>query len=235
MKSSLNARSMWLALLIIVWWCLPTPGRRCGLVVQRANSFTGGRAFDPEPRHPLFHSRDRVLRPSSGIWLADSVRFSTWLHWFRKIGHLVKNGCGTARTRSTKKKSTYTIARIRCPTVLKQKQGNYKKKSRRTELQSDQLSAWIRKVPFLYIHFYWGSVVLLTEYVIGKMHWVYMGIRIHMIETLHELPACCRIAADDLRCPRTRSGIPARYLVHTRWRCIEGSNTLQMWCWRRPL
>ncbi len=23
------------------------PGRRCGLVVQRANSFTGGRAFDP--------------------------------------------------------------------------------------------------------------------------------------------------------------------------------------------
>ena len=80
------------------------PGRRCGLVVQRANSFTGGRAFDPEPRHPLSHSRDRVLHPSSGIWLAGSVRFSTWLDWFRKIGHLAKNGGGTARTRSTKKK-----------------------------------------------------------------------------------------------------------------------------------
>jgi hypothetical protein len=27
--------------------------RRCGLVVHCANSFTGGRTFDPEPRHPL--------------------------------------------------------------------------------------------------------------------------------------------------------------------------------------
>ncbi len=37
--------------------------------LARYNSFTGGRAFDPEPRHPLSHSRDRVLHPSSGIWL----------------------------------------------------------------------------------------------------------------------------------------------------------------------
>jgi hypothetical protein len=80
------------------------PGRRCGLVVQRANSFTGGRAFDPKPWHPLSHSRDRVLHPSSRIWLAGSVQFSTWLDWFRKIGLLAKNGGGTARTRSTKKK-----------------------------------------------------------------------------------------------------------------------------------
>jgi hypothetical protein len=45
-----------------------------------------------------------VLHPSSGIWLAGSVRFSIWLDWFQKIGHLAKNGGGTARTRSTKKK-----------------------------------------------------------------------------------------------------------------------------------
>jgi hypothetical protein len=31
-----------------------------------------------------------VLHPSSGIWLAGSVRFSIWLDWFRKIGHLAK-------------------------------------------------------------------------------------------------------------------------------------------------
>jgi hypothetical protein len=31
-----------------------------------------------------------VLHPSSGIWLAGSVRFSTWLDWFRKIEQLAK-------------------------------------------------------------------------------------------------------------------------------------------------
>ncbi len=41
-------------------------GRRCGLVVQRANSLTGGRAFDPEPRQPLFHSRDWCFTPLPG-------------------------------------------------------------------------------------------------------------------------------------------------------------------------
>jgi hypothetical protein len=45
-----------------------------------------------------------VLHPSSRIWLAGSVRFSTWLDWFQKIGHLAKIGGGTARTRSTEKK-----------------------------------------------------------------------------------------------------------------------------------
>jgi hypothetical protein len=69
-------------------------GRGCGLVVQRANSFTGGRAFDPKPRHPLSHSRDRVLHPSSGIWLAGSVRFSTWLDWFQKSDTLQKMVAG---------------------------------------------------------------------------------------------------------------------------------------------
>jgi hypothetical protein len=32
-----------------------------------------------------------VFHPSSGIWLAGSVRFEKWLDWFRKIGHLAKN------------------------------------------------------------------------------------------------------------------------------------------------
>jgi hypothetical protein len=35
-------------------------------VVQRANSFTGGRAFDPEPRQPLSHSRDWCFSPLPG-------------------------------------------------------------------------------------------------------------------------------------------------------------------------
>ncbi len=43
-------------------------GRRCGLVVQRADSLTGGRAFDPEPLQPLSHSRDWCFTnlPGSG-------------------------------------------------------------------------------------------------------------------------------------------------------------------------
>jgi hypothetical protein len=45
-----------------------------------------------------------MLHPSSGIWLAGSVRFSTWLDWFPKIGHLAKLGGGTDRTQSTKKR-----------------------------------------------------------------------------------------------------------------------------------
>jgi hypothetical protein len=45
-----------------------------------------------------------VLHPSSGIWLADYVPFSTWLNWFQKIGHLAKIGGGTARTRFHKMK-----------------------------------------------------------------------------------------------------------------------------------
>jgi hypothetical protein len=36
------------------------------VVQQRANSFTGGRAFDPEPRQPLPHSRDWCFAPLSG-------------------------------------------------------------------------------------------------------------------------------------------------------------------------
>jgi hypothetical protein len=35
-----------------------------------------------------------VLHPPSGIWLAGSVRFSTWLNWFQKIGHLAKMVAG---------------------------------------------------------------------------------------------------------------------------------------------
>ncbi len=79
------------------------------LVVQRANSFTGGRAFDPGTPFPLWWL---VLHPSSGIWLAGSVWFSTWLDWFRKIGHLAKIGGGTARTRSTKKKRLPYACRV---------------------------------------------------------------------------------------------------------------------------
>jgi hypothetical protein len=41
-------------------------GRRCGLVVQRANSLMGGRAFDPEPRQPLSHSTDWCFTPLPG-------------------------------------------------------------------------------------------------------------------------------------------------------------------------
>ncbi len=41
-------------------------GRRCGLVVQRANFFTGGRALDPKPRQPLSHSRDWGFTPRPG-------------------------------------------------------------------------------------------------------------------------------------------------------------------------
>jgi hypothetical protein len=36
-------------------------------VVQRANSLTGGRAFDPEPWQPLFHSRDWCFTPLPGF------------------------------------------------------------------------------------------------------------------------------------------------------------------------
>jgi hypothetical protein len=32
-------------------------------MVQRANSLTGGHAFNPEPRQPLSHSRDRCFTP----------------------------------------------------------------------------------------------------------------------------------------------------------------------------
>jgi hypothetical protein len=35
-------------------------------VVQRANSLTRGRAFDPEPQQPLSHSRDWCFTPLLG-------------------------------------------------------------------------------------------------------------------------------------------------------------------------
>jgi hypothetical protein len=44
----------------------PYLGRRCGLVVQRANSLTGGRAFDPKQQQPLSHSRGWCFTPLPG-------------------------------------------------------------------------------------------------------------------------------------------------------------------------
>ncbi len=76
----------------MAWWSSAlTPSRE------------GARSIPNPGTRPLPHSRDRVPHPSSEIWLAGSVRFSTWLNWFQKIGQLAKNGDGTARTRSTKK------------------------------------------------------------------------------------------------------------------------------------
>ncbi len=87
--------------------------RRCGLVVQRASSCKGGRAFDLEPWQPLSHSIGiGALHPSSGILLAGSVRFKKWLDGFKKIENLAKIGGRTALNpihTHTKKKAQQNI------------------------------------------------------------------------------------------------------------------------------
>jgi hypothetical protein len=50
-----------------------------------------------------------VLHPSSRIWLEGSVRFSIWLDWFRKIGHLAKTVAGQPAPHPQKKKENKKI------------------------------------------------------------------------------------------------------------------------------
>jgi hypothetical protein len=59
-----------------------------------------------------------VLHPSSGIWLAGSVRFSIWLDWFQKIVHLANIGGGPVAGQpepNPQKKSTFVHQRFFFP------------------------------------------------------------------------------------------------------------------------
>ncbi len=84
-------------------------GRRCGFMVQRANSLTGGRAFDPEPRQPLSHSRDWCFTPLPGSdWqvLFDSQHGSIGSE---RIGHLAKNWWRDSQNPIHKKKKNQPL------------------------------------------------------------------------------------------------------------------------------
>ncbi len=60
-------------------------GRRYGLVVQRANSLMGGRAFDPEPRQPLFLPLPTPGNGASPLFRDLASRFCSILNMARLV------------------------------------------------------------------------------------------------------------------------------------------------------